>query len=430
MAASIAVVYPHMNGIGGDGFWLVREPSGRVRALMAAGRAGELARPELYREYETIPTRGALAALTVPGAISGWMLALEAAKAQGGALPLDVLLGHAIRAGRARARRCRAASPTSPRPSRASSNSFPALRRPSWSTARPPAAGHILRQPALAATLEQLAHAGLADFYRGDVGREVAGDLDRVGCAGDPRRSRAHPGDDRRAADDHDRRRHALQHAAADAGARLADDAGTVRSSRRQGGRELRSCARADRGGEAGAARARPRHQPIPIGCRSRPSASSPTRSSMRRPPPSTAQGRAVVGAARAGRHHLDGRRRRLRAGRLLHPVALLGVRLRRGAAAHRRADAEPRHRLQSLKPASRQPRSNPDGCRRTRSIRRWRCCATGGSWPMAPWAATRSRRSRPRCSPATCCSGSRSKRRSTGRAGSSGGPGAPRTAA
>ena len=24
MAASIAVVYPHMNGIGGDGFWLVR----------------------------------------------------------------------------------------------------------------------------------------------------------------------------------------------------------------------------------------------------------------------------------------------------------------------------------------------------------------------------------------------------------------------
>ena len=97
MAASIAVVYPHMNGIGGDGFWLVREPSGRVRALMAAGRAGEHARPELYREYDAIPSRGPLAALTVPGAISGWMLALEAAKALGGALPLPVLLGHAIR---------------------------------------------------------------------------------------------------------------------------------------------------------------------------------------------------------------------------------------------------------------------------------------------------------------------------------------------
>ena len=40
MAATIAAVYPHMNHIGGDGFWLVRERNGRVRALMAAGRAG------------------------------------------------------------------------------------------------------------------------------------------------------------------------------------------------------------------------------------------------------------------------------------------------------------------------------------------------------------------------------------------------------
>ena len=40
MAAAIAAVYPHMNHLGGDGFWLVREPSGRVRAIMAAGPAG------------------------------------------------------------------------------------------------------------------------------------------------------------------------------------------------------------------------------------------------------------------------------------------------------------------------------------------------------------------------------------------------------
>ena len=101
MAASIAAVYPHMNHIGGDGFWLVREPSGRVRALMAAGRAGAHARPRaLSRATTTIPPRGPLAALTVPGAIGGWMLALEAAKALGGKLPLDVLLGHAIRQAR------------------------------------------------------------------------------------------------------------------------------------------------------------------------------------------------------------------------------------------------------------------------------------------------------------------------------------------
>src|SRR5690349_20809072 len=97
MAASIAAVYPHMNHIGGDGFWLVREPSDRVRALMAAGRAGTNARRELYRDFETIPPRGPLAALTVPGAIAGWSLALEAAKSFGGRLPLSDLLGHAIR---------------------------------------------------------------------------------------------------------------------------------------------------------------------------------------------------------------------------------------------------------------------------------------------------------------------------------------------
>ena len=99
MAATIAVVYPHMNHVGGDGFWLVREPSGRVRAFMAAGRAGAHATRDLYREHETIPPRGPLAALTVPGAIAGWILAVEAAQAHGGRMPLRELLADAIRRG-------------------------------------------------------------------------------------------------------------------------------------------------------------------------------------------------------------------------------------------------------------------------------------------------------------------------------------------
>src|SRR6188474_2885705 len=94
MAATIAAVYPHMNHIGGDGFWLVREPSGRVRALMGAGPAGARATQALYREhgFDEIPARGPLAALTVPAAIAGWMLALEAARAAGGRMPLDLML--------------------------------------------------------------------------------------------------------------------------------------------------------------------------------------------------------------------------------------------------------------------------------------------------------------------------------------------------
>ncbi len=35
MAATCAVVLPHLNGLGGDGFFLVREPRGRVHALDA-----------------------------------------------------------------------------------------------------------------------------------------------------------------------------------------------------------------------------------------------------------------------------------------------------------------------------------------------------------------------------------------------------------
>src|SRR5882672_4933456 len=94
MAAMIAVVYPHMNHLGGDGFWLVREPSGKIRALMAAGAAGANATLDRYRDegHDAIPSRGPLAALTVPGAVAGWRLALEAAKAQGGRMPLADLL--------------------------------------------------------------------------------------------------------------------------------------------------------------------------------------------------------------------------------------------------------------------------------------------------------------------------------------------------
>ncbi|EHP89703.1 gamma-glutamyltransferase, partial [Methylorubrum extorquens] len=60
MAAAIAVVYPHMNSIGGDGFWLIRERNGRVRGIEACGPAGQLATRARYREKEldAIPSRG------------------------------------------------------------------------------------------------------------------------------------------------------------------------------------------------------------------------------------------------------------------------------------------------------------------------------------------------------------------------------------
>jgi oxamate amidohydrolase len=179
MAATIASVYPHMNHLGGDGFWLIRDSGGHLRAIMAAGPAGQEARPELYRDYETMPTRGPLAALTVPGAIAGWMLALEAAKADRGKLPLDVLLASAI----AHARDGYAVTRSQARLTKAhlaELKDLPGFAATFLLDGKPPALGDTLKQQTLAATLSHLAHAGLDDFYRGDVGREIAADLERI----------------------------------------------------------------------------------------------------------------------------------------------------------------------------------------------------------------------------------------------------------
>ena len=183
MAATIAAVYPHMNHVGGDGFWLVREPSGRVRALMAPGPAGSKATPVFYRErgYDAIPPRGPLAALTVPGAIGGWMVALEAAAALGGKMPLDVLLANAIAHARGGYMVTRSqAALTADKLSEL--KDVPGFAEAFLVDGKPPQTGDTLKQTAFAATLDHLVNAGLADFYRGDVGREIAADLERIGA--------------------------------------------------------------------------------------------------------------------------------------------------------------------------------------------------------------------------------------------------------
>jgi gamma-glutamyltranspeptidase len=50
MAATLAVVYPHMTGLGGDSFWLLGQPNKRPIAIDASGTAGRSVIPELYRQ--------------------------------------------------------------------------------------------------------------------------------------------------------------------------------------------------------------------------------------------------------------------------------------------------------------------------------------------------------------------------------------------
>ena len=222
-----------MNGIGGDGFWLVREPSGRVRALMAAGRAGEHARPELYREpaTTTIPARGPLAALTVPGAIGGWMLALEAAKAHGRHAAARRAARPRHPPGRRRLRRWRAAWPASRRRVAGELKDVPGFAQTFLVDGKPPAAGAMLQADRRSPRRSNSSRMpGSTISIAAMSAREIAADLERIGSPVTRADLERYAADCRRAAVGRARRRHALQHAAADAGARLADHPRAVRA--------------------------------------------------------------------------------------------------------------------------------------------------------------------------------------------------------
>jgi len=185
MAATIAVVYPHMNGIGGDGFWLIRLASGKVHAIEAAGTAGAQATIPRYRAlgFDAIPSRGPLAAVTIPGTLGGWALAREMALAEGGRLGLKDLLRRAIEHARDGYPQSASEADTEPL-------AFDALRTaPGFAATylvdgERPKQGSLRTNKKLADTLIQLADAGLEDFYRGDIGRELAVDMEAIGAAG------------------------------------------------------------------------------------------------------------------------------------------------------------------------------------------------------------------------------------------------------
>lgn len=181
-AATIAVVYPHMNHLGGDGFWLVREPSGKVRYIEACGFAAQRATIAAYRDkgHDAIPTRGPLAALTVPGAVAGWQAALSLASSHGARMSIARLLERAIHHAREGAPVSVSQTRLSPA-KKAELEAVPGFAEAFLTDGNVPEAGALQRQVRLADTLDHLGRAGLADFYSGDISREMAADLERLG---------------------------------------------------------------------------------------------------------------------------------------------------------------------------------------------------------------------------------------------------------
>lgn len=196
-ASTIAVVYPHMNSIGGDGFWIVAEPGKPPVGLDACGAAAGLASMDFYRERgcAAIPSRGPFAANTAAGAISGWQAALEVNTTWGGRLPLARLLEDAIWHARNGAPVTRSQNVFTSR-FLAELAPQPGFSGQFLDDGAVPATDALKTYGALGATLERLARAGLDDFYRGDIGRALGAELQRVGSpvrASDLEQHRAKP---------------------------------------------------------------------------------------------------------------------------------------------------------------------------------------------------------------------------------------------
>lgn len=183
-AAAIAVVYPHMNAIGGDAFALIAEPGRPPRGIDACGAAGSRATIGHYEKagYDSIPSRGADAALTVAGAVSSWEKMTEVSTALGGRMPRRELMATAIRLARdgSAVSRSHAAMAEAELDVLAAA---PGFAKTFLVDGKAPEEGSILRQERLADTLEQLSHAGFRDFYRGDVASALAMDFEEIGSA-------------------------------------------------------------------------------------------------------------------------------------------------------------------------------------------------------------------------------------------------------
>ncbi|TVP73602.1 MAG: gamma-glutamyltransferase [Rhodobacteraceae bacterium] len=181
-AAAIAVAYPHMNGIGGDGFWIIHRPGHAPVAVSGAGRAAGLASVDWYAAqdvHDALPARGPLAALTVPGAIASWRAALQHCP-RGNRIPLSDLLAPAI----ALAQDGIAVTENQARTTREKLAGLKDVRGFASTFLHDgavPNPGHRLRQPALAQTLAHLAAQGLAEFYQGDIAQTHAAFLEDAG---------------------------------------------------------------------------------------------------------------------------------------------------------------------------------------------------------------------------------------------------------
>ena len=168
--AVLAVVRPHMCGIGGDAFIIFYRAKDReIKVLNASGRSPYKATKDFFMErgLEKIPPTGILTS-TVPGVVDGWSVALE----KFGSMPLEPLLQRAIEY-------AAKGFPVYKELSQTIENSASLLKKcPDAEkiflrNGRPPRPGELFVQPELAESLQKIARGGKEVFYRGEIGQAL-----------------------------------------------------------------------------------------------------------------------------------------------------------------------------------------------------------------------------------------------------------------
>jgi gamma-glutamyltranspeptidase len=177
--AVLAVVYPHMAGLGGDLFALVWDAKTNEQlGLNASGRSGAAATADWYRArgHERIPMRGPLSCVTVPGAVAGWW----ALHQRMGRLPWEELFGPAIELaadGFAVPESLAAWSV----PDADVLEADPTTRAAFRPAGRPLQMGEPLSLPNLARTMTSVAQGGPDAFYRGETAERICTYLQAAG---------------------------------------------------------------------------------------------------------------------------------------------------------------------------------------------------------------------------------------------------------
>ncbi|CCM78918.1 putative gamma-glutamyltransferase ywrD [Rhizobium mesoamericanum STM3625] len=177
IGSTIAVVYPHFCGLGGDSVWLVADRSGRKTCFLGIGQAAR----KLPNFDESIPLRGPLSALTSACAVDAWRHAHDySARHWGGRIDFAALLADAIRHAKEGFPITRSQSFWLAFRQAEAANwpGFAALFMPGGTA---PETGSLFRQENLAWSLSLIGRDGPRSFYRGELGARIAAGLQAAG---------------------------------------------------------------------------------------------------------------------------------------------------------------------------------------------------------------------------------------------------------